>query len=332
MSNEQNIVATQEQSAPVTTEADLDQFSADFFGQKEAEPDTAKSDDKTPVEDALPEDTHNDADPVEGEAEVGETDPEETPEADKPKKNRFQERIDELTAKAKEAERRAEEAERKVAEAAAKATPKETPAPATQDTTGPSPDALNEDGTEKYPLGEFDPAYLRDFVKHLHEVEKQEDVKRTEQQARQAAEDAQLAELRDNWNSKLAPAQERYPDFMEKGQELVETFSGLEASYGEFLTASLMSMDNGPDVLYYLSNNKDEAKKIVDGGPVKAAVAFGSISERLKDKTVESTTNRPIRESKAPPPPPSNKGIKASVPFSSDTDDLDAFASVLFKK
>ena len=335
MSNETNIVA--DTVTEVTTSDDLDLFSADFFGQKEAEPDKAKSEDQDPVkEDALSEDTHNDADvspdKVDTDAEVDETDPEATPEADKPKKSRFQERIDELTAAAKQNERRAEEAERRLQELEAKSAPKELPAPANQPTSGPSPSDLNEDGTDKYPLGEFDPSYLRDFVKHLHEIEKVESAKAAAEESRRALEDAQQAELRENWNTKLAPAQERYPDFMEKGQTLVNSFSNLDASYGEFLTASLMSMDNGPDVLYYLSSNIEEAKAIVAGGPVKAAVAFGTLSERLKEKPSEKPPTRPIKESKAPPPPPSNKGLKAATPFTPDTDDLDAFAAQLFRK
>jgi hypothetical protein len=327
-----------ENNTPVEqTETNLDDFATEFFGQKEVAADPAKSDVEEKAESDAPiiEDTHTEA-PEDADVD-NEDNTEDVPGgADKPKKNRFQERIDELTADKMAEKRRADELAQRIADLEAKqAAPKSTPEPVAKSTDGPSPTDLNEDGTDKYPLGEFDPAYLRDFVTHLHEAKEQESKARAEEAAKQAKVEAEQAELRDNWNAKLTPAQERYPDFMDKGQRLVDSFSDLEPSYAEYLTASLMSMDNGPDVLYHLASNPEEARAIVNSGPIKAVIAMGGLNARFaisSEEVEEKKLSRP-KVSQAPTPPARlNKGSSAAVETPDDTDDLDAFSAKLFRQ
>src|SRR5690606_32251503 len=105
-----------------TEEQNLDDFSADFFGQKEADPPTEateevnQEDDETEDDASLEQDTHVDDEDddalapderdedVEGEDEEDQDEPEDS-NAPKPKKNRFQERIDQLV-RDREEERR----------------------------------------------------------------------------------------------------------------------------------------------------------------------------------------------------------------------------------
>src|SRR3546814_11078038 len=89
------------------------------------------------------------------------------------------------------------------------------------------------------------------------------------------------AALQSEWQAKLGPAQERYPDFKEKGEELIENFTDLDEAYGEYLSSTLMSMEYGPDVLYYLASNPEEAKKIVTSGPQKDSIALVLPEARL---------------------------------------------------
>ena len=89
-----------------------------------------------------------------------------------------------------------------------------------------------------------------------------------------------------------------------------------------------MSMDHGPDVLYYLAENVDEAKEIFESGPQKATIALG----RIESRYIQSESTKRPRVSKAPSPPPTNKGSAGgSKTVRPDTDDLDSFEKTFFK-
>lgn len=319
-----------------TVEDDLDTFSDNFFGQKKAEPEQASpevEDDQEQASDAPKEDTHSeDTDTLANDED--ETEDEETPseEAPKPKKNRFQERIDELV-KDREAEKRERLAlEAKLERLLNEKQNKEPVAAKTED-KGPSADDKNEDGSDKYPLGDFDPQYLADIVSYKFDQKEKAAEAARAIEAEQRELDSQRAAIEANWNEKLGPAKERYPDFDEKGQTLSDTFSGIDQAYGEYLGATLMAMDYGPDVLYYLANNVDEAQKIVAAGPTKATIALGRLEAKFAFADEEKQKARP-KVSKAPTPPDHlNKGSAvARIDVAPDTDDLDAFSASFFKK
>lgn len=325
-----------------TVSDDLDAFSADFFGQK---PSTEDGEAKPPENDEIEKDTSSDAPNTERddsqETDSTDTDTEdEAPEntEDKPKpKNRFQERIDELTGGKRQAERERDELAARIRELEAKSTTppvqeptKTTPQPSAE---GPTPMDTNEDGTDKYPLGEFDPGYIRDMVRHQHSLLMAEQAKEKEQEAVENAKN----ELRTDWQHRMDTAQERYPDLTEKAQGLVPVFQGVDPSYEEYLATTLMGLENGPDVLYHLSNNIDEARSIIAMGPVRATIALAKLEARLQSSVetgeVATPTEPRPKVSQAPTPPPTNKGAapaKLSVP--DDTDDLDAFTKKFFKR
>jgi len=324
-------------------DVDLDTFSAEFFGQNKVDdtPEPASSD-------VTEEETPDDSDAQDQEdAHVAEDDdtlaPDEDEEEDvenpvedvKPKKNRFQERIDEVVSKQREAERKLNEAlaELQAFKQAQKPEPEPIKAVATNTTTGPTPDQLNEDGTEKYPLGEFDPNYIKDLTLHtLREEREKEQQAQLAKQQEEADKQAKL-ELAADWQEKLEPAKERYPDFQEKGEQLFTAFESIDQKYGEYLASTLMSLEYGPDVLYYLANNLDEADKSIKSGPTKAVISLGRIEAKFADVAAEKQLSKP-RVSKAPVPPGHlNKGTSSVKPaIKGDEDDLDAFAAELFKK
>lgn len=312
---------------------DLDAFSEQFFGQGIVTSDEVPL---TPEPEVKPDELEDTPDPVEDaptpEPDASEPEDEAEPEADKPKgKQSAQDRIRELTAARKEAERREEslraEFEKLKALVEGKTENKAEPAPAPSN-DGPTPDDLNEDGSEKYPLGEYDPRYIRDLTKHTIKVER-EAADREAEEARKAntAKDEQDA-LTAEWTEKLVEAQKTYPDLQERVQVLDDTFAGVDPAYGEFLASTVMGMDYGPDVLYYLANNLDEATKIVNSGPTRAVIALGRLEARF-EKTEEVTKTK---LSAAPTPPPTNRGSAPAVGVSPDTDDLDAFSKLYFAK
>lgn len=320
-------------------ETDLDTFSAEFFGQNKAPTEQASSEEDKedePESDAnKDEDTHADADDTsapDNDDETGEDTDSTNEDAPKPKKNRFQERIDEFTAKTRDLERKLEAA---LAELDKKDTkPEPTPKKEQVADTSPKPTDTNEDGTEKYPLGEFDPTYIRDLMKHTLAEESAARKVQEKREAEQRAMDEAQASLQASWNEKLAPAKERYPDFQEVGEKMLSTFEGIDEAYGEYLTTTIMEMDYGPDVFYYLASNLDEATKIVQGGPKKATIALGRLEAKFADADAEKQKARP-RVSKAPAPPPQNKGSDVAKPsIRGDEKDLnlDDFAREFFKK
>lgn len=331
MSNEQNPVESQED--------DLDAFSAEFFGQKTAPIEQASSEEKNEDDlddsDATEEDTHS------GEDDTPATDEDETDEdeeevleeepASKPKKTRFQERIDELTAGKREAERKAADLEARLAKLEQNEKPKPESVKVEVD-TGPTPDDLNEDGSDKYALGEFDPQYIRDLTRYTFKVERDAMKAEEAEEERKQEMSQQRAALQSTWEQKLGPAQERYPDFIDKGQALLSQFDNLDPAYGEYLTETLMSLENGHDVLYYLASNPAEAVTIVNSGAAKATIAFGRLDAKFVDD--EEKPKARSKVSKAPTPPVHiNKGSSvARADVAPDTDDLDAFASEFFAK
>lgn len=357
-------MSTNENNPVETPETNLDDFATEFFGESPEVSDNAKSEsqededegvsnapNKEGTRDEADEEVDNTSDEADneedddlasGEDETDEGDEDSDKDDPAPKKTRFQKRIDELTAKAREEERQ-RIADREAYEARIAALeeklgktddPKDEPTKAAEGPVEPTPDAKNEDGTDKYPLGEYDPKYIKDMAKYTFETEfamREQKAAQEKQAARDAAEKAAIQEA---WTEKLTPAQERYPDFQEKGQQLLSTFEGIDQAYGEYLSTAIMSLDNGPDVLYYLASNPEEANQIVQSGPMRATAALGRIdSEFRSEEPSKSTPTRKV--SKAPAPPPRAKGTsvgKARMNPYDDGVDLDALSRELAKK
>lgn len=315
-------------SVDVNTD-DLDAFTELFSGKATAVKDEPKEEVKTD------EDVDTVGEPETGE-EAPDKDTEDNPDGDdeskdepeeKPKKtNRFQERINELTAKAREAERREADLQRKLEEFAAKQSPDPKAAAQTEAAKLPNPDAKNEDGSDKYPLGEFDPSYIRDLNRVIIEEERQAIRQREEQEAATRKNQEARNALQEQWVEKLNPAIEQHDDFLEKTIQLESTFDGLDQNYSDYLVQTIKSLDHGPDVLYYFANNLDEARKIVQSGPLGATLALGEINAMFKGQGRKET-----KVSKAPPPPQvTTKGTNVRKVIAGDTDDLDAFSDVFF--
>lgn len=313
---------------------DLDAFNDLFHGKaSEAPPvDDGPQDDPedadASLEDTQVEDQDGNVEPEDdGLADEGDSEEPETPE---PKKTRAQERIEQLLEKERLARERADALEARLRKLEETGTEAPKPAVKEPDDKAPHWDDKNEDGSDKYPLGQFDPQFAEDHIKYS--VAKQLEATRANQEAeaeRRAAAEAQ-AQAQAAWQEKLEPARERYPDFQEKGEQLLETFVDVDPAYGNYLESVIMSLDNGPDVLYYLASNTAEAKNIVQMGPMGATIALGRIDSGFAGSKPKEV---PVRQTKAPPPPPTNKGTNASLPeIPDDTEDLDAFEAKFFKK
>lgn len=310
---------------------DLDAFAADFFGEKKAtdqaaKPDQAEHDDaKDPVAETADSQKPEDADPLDDpDAEL----PDEAP----PKKKTVQDRIDELVKQREDTKRDAAAeiaALRKEFEAKLEAL---KPTQPVQKTAEPTPDAENADGTPKYALGEFDPAYIRDLTRFTLAAEREQANAQAEEQRQANEQNTRDQALQSNWNEKLTAAVETYPDLKEKGQKLLDGFANLNEGYAGYLATVLMTMDFGPDVLNYLSDNPAEANSIVNSGATKATIALGRIEAKFSEAAALKSVAKP-KVSNAPPPPAATArgtagGSKTIAP---DTDNLDDFASIFFE-
>lgn len=326
-------------------EADnLDDFTADLFpAEKPVVEDTPEESEQDT--DTVPTSTDDESEAPEGDEEGTEEpedsdEPEDTPPAKEKKKSRFQERIDDLTAKLREKDAQIDKVLAKLEEVtAAKAKPETADEPQNTTKTSrelvePTADDLNEDGSLKYPLGEFDPKLLRDLTRYDRAVERAHEEKVAAETRAEAAKAQELDALQTQWNDKVVTAKEQYPDYVEKGQALLEELSDIPQDYAVYLTTSLMNMEYGPDVFYYLAEHPEEARVIVNSSPEKALTRLGRIEARFEIAADErSGKETKLRTTNAPAPAPRNKGSNATPPaVDLENADLDAFAQELFPR
>jgi hypothetical protein len=316
---------------------DLNTFEKEFFGTAEALP----TEDEDSSDDLGEDDNPPATDDDEPEDEVAETEDEDEDEveeeAPKPKKKSAQERINELTAKAREAERkaadairRAEAAEAAVAEKSTK--PKDEPKPIRDilPADAPNPDALDDDGEPVYPLGEFDPKFITDLTRFTIGAETKAAKEAAHKEAVQAQIDKDRVELQSQWQTRVTEVEKEFPDFREITGEFVDSLTGIDEGYGEYLATTVMTSEYGPQIMYYLSQNIGEAQKIIASGPAAATFALGRLEAQFVKKEVKE---RNKKVSDAPTPPETGtRGRGGRFGVASDTDDLDAFEREFYKK
>lgn len=281
--------------------------------------------------------TEDDAEADEADADGDEGDPDgeadEEPEAEeKPKRksNNYQTRINELTRARHEAERREAALIARLEaleKGPAQPVSQPTPSKATLPQGAPDPEAKNEDGTDKYPLGVFDP----DFIFDLNSFTVDQRIAARDKEAADKYAAQQLAnaqnELRANWSQKVDAVEEEIPEIREHIGSLVDTFSNIQPEYGEYLATTIMQMDNGPAIMEYLSQNIGEAQKIVASGPHAATISIGRLdavlSKPVRSKEKDVSNKKP---SEAPPPPVAvTRGSKNKSEVRPDTENLADF-------
>lgn len=286
----------------------------------------------------------------EPEAEVEEAEPEEDTEAEteveeaedeadeeveeKPKKgNRkpAKERIQELITEKYELERKAIEAERRALDAEKKLNaPKEQEAKEPEKSDAPNPDAKDDKGEAKYPLGEFDPQYIRDLTRFTIE---QEQAGYAQKEAARRAEEADRnarAQAQEKWSGRLEEAEKDIPDVKEKIISLSTLFADVEPQYGQYLVDVVQTLENGPHVLAYLADNPKEAQTIVKSGPTGATISLGRLDARMAK--IAANDKAPVKVTNAPPAPKQTPRGTGKSAIRADTDDLTAFERQFFKK
>lgn len=315
----------------------LDDFNALFHGKAVAKPEVDEEVTPDAEDGVAPE---QDEDEGADETAEEEVESEEDEEILKPKKNRktAQERISELTAERHAAEREAQaertarlDLERRLAQLEAGQKESEQKKPVV-DPSAPHPMELDKEGNLKYPLGEWDPQYVVDLIYHTNEKASEQVRQKIEQEAQARQQEEAQTKLQTEWNTKLDTAEGEYDDLRPTIATLENEFKDLEPQYGVYLAQTIMSMDLGPQVLYYLAQNPKEARKIVAAGPMGATLALGRLEDRIERALKPKEKEVIVRVSKAPEPAVATRGVGSRNIIAGDTDDLDAFSKVFFKK
>jgi predicted nucleic acid-binding protein len=237
--------------------------------------------------------------PVEG----GET-------AEEPRRT-VQERINELTRGRRDAERRAQELEARLARLETGSKPAEEAKPAVDAEPDPA-------DTAKYPYGELDKNYLRDFASHSARQEHKRLLAADAEAKKQEKVQAEQNDVRSKITAMVTRGDKKYEDF----QDAINEASAAGAQLTPDLALLVAESEVGEDVVYHLAKNPAEAKALVAQGPLAMAKAFGKLEARF-----EKTAEKPKAKTTGAPPPPAHnaRGSNGRFAATADTDDFAAF-------
>lgn len=296
------------------------------------------------VEDVEDDDTALEQEEAENKDEE-ESDSDDADDIFKPKnKNRksAKERIDEITAERYAEKRRADAAEQRLLELEkrlnsfeSRKQEQEVEPEVTRtavDPKRPNPDALGKNGEPLYPLGEFDPQYIADLTDYQFDKRSAAAKEAADRENAQRAAIEEQTRLGRQWEEKLGKSESELPDLRETIAGLETTFRNVEPEYGAYLAKTVMEMDMGPEVLYYLAINPDEAQEIVKKGAVGATIALGRLEGQISSAMNARNKAKAKRPTAAPQPPSITRGNGATGQIRADTDDLEAFESIFFNR
>lgn len=209
-----------------------------------------------------------------------------------PKKNKVQERIDELTKARREAEREAEYWRQQVEARKQQEIPKGEPVKPTLESVGYD-EAAYDQALEKYVSDRAA------FLAHQEQL-----------QAKQREQAVQREKLERDFSAKSV-------DFASKTPDYFHTVNNPELRITNEMAEAIKESNNGPEVAYYLGKNPDLSAQIASLSPYRQYMEIGRIQAEL-------AARKPIEAeiSKAPPPikPASSKNTVTKDP-SRMTDD-----------
>ncbi len=234
-------------------------------------------------------------------------------------KKTAQERINEVTAARREAEREADEAKRRAEYWESVARNGAKPAEVAQEA---QPQADERPNPEAYAEGIYDPSYIEDLTGWKAE---QAVAKRFEERAR---EDAAASEAR-SFDDRAAKFAEQNPDY----QAVVVDGAKRNAwACTPAMNDAIKTSDVGPSVAYHLAKNPDDARRIAALPPISQVREIGRLEARFEAKAEEPAPKpTPKTATDAPPPTPQARGTAGRFAVDPATNDFAAFEQRLFQ-
>jgi hypothetical protein len=232
----------------------------------------------------------------------GKTESEES-DADLPKG--VKKRFDKLTLRAKNAEESLARTEARLRELEAGAKPNATEKKAVAEAGDEDPEPE---------VGKF-----QDYNEYLKAQARWAVRQETRDQQRKQAEEAENLSAQEKiaaHQERQAEAIEKYPDYQEKIEKCVLPWHAnkpKEMDVARAFQLAIVDCDNGPDVMYHLTNHPEELARLGTLSSMGVAVAVGRISASL----LPSATPKPKPASKAPKPitPVSGGSSSSTVPL-----------------
>lgn len=224
--------------------------------------------------------------------------------APKPKKT-AQQRIDELTWKANEAERRERQAQEKLEAALSGRQQRQEPAAARGQDQAPNPN--------EYEFGEEDAAFIRDQARF--EARQEFEAERRQEQERQA-----LAKSRETFDQRKAEA---FPDGDPEGFKAYCAIQSVPTALNDIIMVS----DVGPQLAAHYGDNKNDLERL-SALPLHLQVyEIAKVEARLgaTSPAPAETKPKPKIVTSAPSPAPQVRGSAGQFKVAPDTDDFAAF-------
>jgi hypothetical protein len=204
----------------------------------------------------------------------------------KSRSQRWEKRVDNLTARLREAERRATEAEARVSGQPVKA-------PSIEEVTAKKPDPA------QFEYGAADPEYLEaitDWKLELRDAKTNADrEKQGEEGKKVAAQQEVVAKLHEGMAAIEKTGAEKYDDFEEKLGAAVEARGG--EPLHPMVSVGIAVSPAGADVAYKLATDEAAADKIeslAKTNPQAAAVAFGELEGEFVDDDDDLNLGDPL--------------------------------------
>lgn len=171
-------------------------------------------------------------------------------------------------------------------------------------TTPASPATAQPEAPKKAPtLADYDydeAKFSEAFAKHV-----------SAETARQVREDLRKEETERTQRERKDTFVKREKDFATKHTDYEELTRDPSLPITKTMVELVEETENGPGVLYYLANNRDEAAHIARMDERSAARAIGRIESKLEGPVKPAPPPKPV--SKAPPPPPQIEAVEPAV-------------------
>ena len=139
--------------------------------------------------------------------------------------------------------------------------------------------------------------------------------------ARQVREDLRKEQAEQAKRQKAETFSSRERAFASKHSDYLELTRDSSLPITQTMVDLVQDAEAGPDVLYYLANNRDEAARIAQMDEKSAARAIGRIEAKLETPAPPPPPPKPV--SKAPPPPPQIETSESAVRISTTSPDSD---------